>query len=50
VRMLHVVPLEDFADRAQAKRKQALVRISLKKIGIYPNNHGGNAISSHRVP
>ena len=41
--------LEDAGDRAQKLRKQGLVRIPLDKIGFWPSNRGGAALSSHHL-
>ena len=47
--MQPAIPLEDAADRAQAKRKHGLVRISLEKIGFWPGNRGCNGVSSYHA-
>ena len=41
--------LEYAGDRAQKKRKDGLVRISLDKIGFWPSNRGGLGISPYHM-
>ena len=43
------LPLEDAADRARKKRKCALMRVPLEKIGFWPGNRGGLGCSAYHI-